>query len=142
MALQDKTTNFFSFTCLAQCRYIYPGTLTVIKLTNQPTLWSRVLLGKLIVTQLVKKFLTFYGTQWVIIMFTRAYLRTCVTFCNSFFFFAVWSCWSLSQPPGWRTTPCQLSTTTTFPDNIHTPTVTHCYSCDHVILGGSPLICL
>jgi hypothetical protein len=37
----------------------------LMELTNQPdkqTPWSRVLLEKLITTQLVKKFATFYGT--------------------------------------------------------------------------------
>jgi len=48
-------------------------------LTNQPTLthslapYSRVLLEKLIVTKLVKKIPTFYGSKRFIIMFTRAY---------------------------------------------------------------------
>jgi hypothetical protein len=37
------------------------------------TPWSRILLEKLIVTQLVKKFLVFYGTRFFITMFTRAH---------------------------------------------------------------------
>jgi hypothetical protein len=50
--------------------------------TNQPTnqstthsltTWSRVLLEKLVVPELVKKFSIFYGTQWFITMFTRAH---------------------------------------------------------------------
>jgi len=40
---------------------------------NKLTPWSRVLLEKLIVTQLVKRFLTFYGTQRFITVFTRVY---------------------------------------------------------------------
>jgi hypothetical protein len=40
--------------------------------TNQLTKWSRVLLGKLIVTELDKKFPTFYGTQRFITMSTTA----------------------------------------------------------------------
>jgi hypothetical protein len=36
------------------------------------TTWSRVLLEKLIVTQLVKKYLGFYGTPKFITGFTRA----------------------------------------------------------------------
>ena len=35
--------------------------------------WSRVILGKLIVTQLVNRFPTFYGTCRFIIIFTRAH---------------------------------------------------------------------
>jgi hypothetical protein len=35
--------------------------------------WSRVLLEKLTVTQLVKKFPAFHGTQSFIIVFTRAH---------------------------------------------------------------------
>jgi len=34
--------------------------------------WSRVLLQKLIITQLVKKFSSFYGAQKFITVFTRA----------------------------------------------------------------------
>jgi hypothetical protein len=34
----------------------------VTELKSQPTPWSRVILEKLIVTQLVKKFPAFYGT--------------------------------------------------------------------------------
>jgi hypothetical protein len=41
-------------------------------LTKQLTPWSRVL-EKLTVTQLVKKFPTFYGTQMFITVSTRAY---------------------------------------------------------------------
>jgi len=37
------------------------------------TPWSKVLLEKLIVTQLVKKFLDFYGTPRFITVFTRAH---------------------------------------------------------------------
>jgi hypothetical protein len=37
------------------------------------TAWSRILLEKQIVTQLAKKFLTFYGTQRFITVFTKAY---------------------------------------------------------------------
>jgi hypothetical protein len=40
--------------------------------TNQPTLRSRVLLEKPIITQLVKIFLAFYGTRRFITLFTRA----------------------------------------------------------------------
>jgi hypothetical protein len=36
------------------------------------TAWSRVLLERLIVTQLVKKFPTFYGNRRFIAVFTRA----------------------------------------------------------------------
>jgi hypothetical protein len=35
------------------------------------TLHGRVLLEKLIVTQLVKKFSAFYGTRWFITVFTK-----------------------------------------------------------------------
>jgi hypothetical protein len=41
-------------------------------LTNQLIPWSRILLEKLVVTQLVKKFRTFYGNRRFIIVFTRA----------------------------------------------------------------------
>jgi hypothetical protein len=41
---------------------------TVVWLTS----WSRVLLEKLIITQLVKKFATFYGTRKFITIFARA----------------------------------------------------------------------
>jgi hypothetical protein len=44
----------------------------ITKLTNQPTTWSRVLPDKLSVTQLVKKFPAFYGTQRFIKVFTTA----------------------------------------------------------------------
>jgi len=40
--------------------------------TNEPTPYSRILFEKLIVTQLVKKFPTFYETRKFIILFTRA----------------------------------------------------------------------
>jgi hypothetical protein len=39
---------------------------------NQLTLWHRVLLEELIVTQLVKKFI-FYGTQRIITAITKAH---------------------------------------------------------------------
>ena len=41
-------------------------------LTYLFTAWSRVLLGKLIGSQLVKKFPAFYGAEWFIIEFTSA----------------------------------------------------------------------
>jgi hypothetical protein len=37
-----------------------------------PNLWSRVILEKLIITQLVKKLLAFYGTRRFITVFKRA----------------------------------------------------------------------
>jgi len=43
-----------------------------IQQTNSLTPWSRVLPEKLTVTQLVKKFLVFYGTRRFITVFTRA----------------------------------------------------------------------
>jgi len=54
--------------------------------------WSRVLLEKLILTQLFKKFPTFYGTQRFVTMFTRAYN------------------WSLSQANGIQSMQFQLQT--------------------------------
>jgi hypothetical protein len=57
------------------------------ELNNWPTSWSGVFLEKLIVTQLVKKFPTFYGTQRFITEFTRA--------CH----------WSLSQVRWIQSTP-------------------------------------
>ena len=42
----------------------------IIQCTYLLTAWSRVLIGKLIASQLVKKFLTFYGTQRFITAFT------------------------------------------------------------------------
>jgi len=44
--------------------------------TDQLTQWSIVLLEKLTITQLVKKFPTFYGTQWFITMFTRTHQKS------------------------------------------------------------------
>jgi hypothetical protein len=45
-----------------------------VTLSNvQLTPWGRVLLEKLIVTQLVKKFPAFYGSQMFIAVFTRAH---------------------------------------------------------------------
>jgi hypothetical protein len=41
-------------------------------ITNQPSPLSRVLLEKLTVTQLVKKFPAFYGTRRFITVFTKA----------------------------------------------------------------------
>jgi len=46
--------------------------MILLKLTNYVTPWSRVLLEKIIITQLVKKFSTFYGTHMFVTMFTRA----------------------------------------------------------------------
>jgi hypothetical protein len=46
-------------------------------LTEKLTTWSRVLLGKLITAQLVKKFPIFYGTQRFITMFTRFLHLSC-----------------------------------------------------------------
>jgi hypothetical protein len=40
---------------------------------NKLTPWSRALLEKLIVTQIVKKFPVFYGTRRFITVFTRAH---------------------------------------------------------------------
>jgi len=45
---------------------------TLYFLSRQLTPWSRVLLEKLTVTQLVKKFPAFYGTRSFITMFTKA----------------------------------------------------------------------
>jgi hypothetical protein len=42
------------------------------KQTNKQNPWSRVLLEKPIVTQQVKKSLTFYGTEMLVTVFTRA----------------------------------------------------------------------
>jgi len=42
-----------------------------LHLTNQPTQWSGVLLEKLIVTQLVKKFPTFHEDRKFLTVFTR-----------------------------------------------------------------------
>jgi hypothetical protein len=46
------------------------------RLINTAIAWSKVLLDKLIVTQLVKEFLAFYGTRGFIAVFTRARLWT------------------------------------------------------------------
>jgi hypothetical protein len=43
------------------------------KLKNSPTAWSRVLFEKLMVSQLVKKFSAFCGTQMFITIFTRSH---------------------------------------------------------------------
>jgi len=52
---------------------------------NQLTPWSRVLLEKLTVTQLIKKFLAFYGTRMFITVFKRAghFLLSCVIWIQS-----------------------------------------------------------
>jgi len=42
------------------------------EVTGQLTPWSRDLLEKRVVTQLLKKFPTFYGTPRFVTMFTRA----------------------------------------------------------------------
>jgi len=49
--------------------------LTIIpqEMNNQPTPWSRVLLEKVIITQLVKKFPAIYGTWRFITMFIRSH---------------------------------------------------------------------
>jgi hypothetical protein len=44
----------------------------LISVTTWLTPWSRVLLDKLTVTQLVTKFPAFYGARWFITVFTRA----------------------------------------------------------------------
>jgi hypothetical protein len=46
-----------------------------IKITTRPT-WSRALLEKLIVAQLVKKFSAFYGSQKLVPVFTKARLQS------------------------------------------------------------------
>jgi len=48
------------------------SSLVLLALTNQPNTRKRVLLEKLIVTQLVHKFPTFYGSPKFIILFTKA----------------------------------------------------------------------
>jgi len=60
----------------------------------QIILRSTVLLEKLIVSQLVKKFTAFYGNRRFIIVFTKALSipRSCVTFRNKLFLFTVRSC--------------------------------------------------
>jgi hypothetical protein len=45
-------------------------------LVTKLTLWSRVLLEKLIVIHLVKKFPAFYGTHNFLTVFTRAHHRS------------------------------------------------------------------
>jgi hypothetical protein len=45
---------------------------SLFKNQNKPTLWSRVLLKKLIVTQLVKKFRVFYVVRMFITVFTKS----------------------------------------------------------------------
>jgi hypothetical protein len=59
---------------MQNCVYGVQYTITN-KQTNKPinqlTPWRRVLLEKLIVIQLVKKFPAIYGTQMFITMFTR-----------------------------------------------------------------------
>jgi len=45
--------------------------LTCLRLTNYLTPWNRILLEKLLVTQLVKKFPAFYGIRKFITVFTR-----------------------------------------------------------------------
>jgi hypothetical protein len=47
-------------------------------MNNRPTPWIRVLFEKLIVTQLVKKFSNFYGTQRSAAMFTRVHIQWCI----------------------------------------------------------------
>jgi hypothetical protein len=59
----------------SQCDYRLTWLLVLVFLIvklQKLTLWSRVLLDKLIVTQLVKKFRSFYGTWESIALFTRA----------------------------------------------------------------------
>jgi len=63
--------------------------------------WSRVLLKKLTVTQLVKKFSTFYGTWWFITMFTRA------------------CCWSLSWVRCIQSTPLHPVSLRSIPVSSH-----------------------
>jgi hypothetical protein len=40
---------------------------------NEPTQWSRLILGKLIVSQLFKKFSSSYGSHGLIIVFARGH---------------------------------------------------------------------
>jgi len=49
---------------------------------NKVTPWSRVVLEKLTVTQLVKKFPTFYGTQMFINMFAK-HTFSCIAYDNA-----------------------------------------------------------
>jgi hypothetical protein len=51
------------------------------------TPWSRVLLEKLTVTHLLKKFPTLYGTRRFVTVFTKARPRPCVSFLNVFLFY-------------------------------------------------------
>jgi len=62
-------TPFEGDSCI-QC----PFTISIKtnQLTNQLTPWSKVLLERLLVTQLVKKFPAFYGTRTLITVFTTA----------------------------------------------------------------------
>jgi hypothetical protein len=73
-------------------------TFSVVKLTPR----SRVLLDKLTVTQLGKKFLPFMGLK---VSLPRSHElanpSSCVTFRNK----------PLAQPPSWRITTCRLTTT-------------------------------
>jgi len=104
------------------------------------TPWSRVLLEKLTVFQLLKKFPTFYGTRKFITAFTSArnlslswansiqfipphsnsWSRTRISVqvrgfhCKRFvtgYVSTVASCLHLTLTPSWRTTPCLLSAT-------------------------------
>jgi hypothetical protein len=58
-----KQTSFMNVIPTYLPTYLPPSLLTTYQLTDPPSPWSRVFLGKLTVTQLVKKFPAFYGTQ-------------------------------------------------------------------------------
>jgi hypothetical protein len=75
-------------------------TTSFVPLLNKLTPWSWVLLEKLIVTQPVKKFPTFYGTRWFITVFTTA----CVGPCHH------------GMGSGWRRQPPHMETTANIPN--------------------------
>jgi hypothetical protein len=102
------------------CYCVSPSSLLTYLLTP----WCRILLEKLIVPQLVKKFPALYGTWRFSNAFTRARhlslfwakgsVRLRGFLCEHFakrYVFTVSSCQHLAKPPSWRTTPCRLSAT-------------------------------
>jgi hypothetical protein len=67
-----KQKFFFSESWFCKIQHILIIFLSFVVINNYLTSWSWTLLEKLPVTQLLKNFPTFYGTQMFIAMFTRA----------------------------------------------------------------------
>jgi hypothetical protein len=67
--------SFYAFACFpfqTVKGWILPTAHKILFLNNKQTPWNRVLLEKLIVAQLVKKFHVLYGIKRFIAMFTIA----------------------------------------------------------------------